>query len=297
MRFVVYGVGAIGGTVAAALALSGQNVIGIARGAQLAAIKDGGLLLRTPDSAARAAFPCVADPAEIAVRPDDAILLTMKSQDTVDALQRLRAAGFAGQPIFCIQNGVANERFALRRFPEVHGVTVMMPATFTTPGEVAAFSSPRHGVFDIGRYPAGSNAHDDGLAQALEAANIAAFVMPDVMQSKYGKLLLNLGNILEAALGPDADRKRFLAPVRAEAEAASRRRQDRLARSRRRRSAPRPPDAPAARRGSRRASAARRRRALPAAPARSRPTTSTARSCSSAVCTACRFRRTPISWS
>ena len=141
MRFVVYGVGAIGGTVAAALALSGQNVIGIARGAQLAAIKDGGLLLRTPDSAARAAFPCVADPAEIAVRPDDAIFLTMKSQDTVDALQRLRAAGFAGQPIFCIQNGVANERFALRRFPEVHGVTVMMPATFTTPGEVAAFSS------------------------------------------------------------------------------------------------------------------------------------------------------------
>ena len=44
----------------------------------------------------------------------DAILLTMKSQDTVAALERLRAAGVSKQPIFCVQNGVANERFALR---------------------------------------------------------------------------------------------------------------------------------------------------------------------------------------
>ena len=49
MRTVVYGVGAIGGTVAASLALSGQEVVGIARGAQLAAIRASGLLLRTPD--------------------------------------------------------------------------------------------------------------------------------------------------------------------------------------------------------------------------------------------------------
>jgi 2-dehydropantoate 2-reductase len=135
-------------------------------------------------------------------------------------LERLRAVGVTEQPIFCVQNGVANERFALRRFPEVHGVTVMMPASFSTPGEVGAFSTPRHGIFDIGRYPAGSNGHDHGLARTLEAANIAAFVTPDVMQSKYGKLLLNLRNIVEAALGPDADHKRFDTLLRAEAEAA-----------------------------------------------------------------------------
>ncbi|MFL4997556.1 MAG: ketopantoate reductase family protein, partial [Microvirga sp.] len=46
MRIIVYGVGAIGGTVAAALALSGQEVIGIARGAHLKAIQSDGLLLR-----------------------------------------------------------------------------------------------------------------------------------------------------------------------------------------------------------------------------------------------------------
>ena len=57
MRIIVYGVGAIGGTVAAALALAGQEVVGIARGAQLAAIRAGGLLLRTPEQAARARVP------------------------------------------------------------------------------------------------------------------------------------------------------------------------------------------------------------------------------------------------
>jgi 2-dehydropantoate 2-reductase len=220
MRIIVYGVGAIGGTVAAALQLSGQEVIGIARGAHLKAIQADGLLMRTPEKTERAHFPCVSDPAEIEFRPDDAILLTMKTQDTFAALERLRAAGASEQAIFCVQNGVTNERLALRYFHEVHGVTVMMPAALSVPGEVSAFSIPRHGIFDIGRYPDGSNEHDAKLAKALEAANIAAFVSPDVMQSKYGKLLLNLSNILQAALGLDADYPHLEVLLRTEAEAA-----------------------------------------------------------------------------
>ena len=143
MRIIVYGVGAIGGTVAAALALSGREVVGIARGAQLAAIRADGLLLRTPAQEARARFDCRADPTEFALRTDDAILLTMKSQDTVAALERLQAAGLRDQPIFCVQNGVANERSASQRFANVHGVAVMMPAGMTA--RAGWRSSPRHG--------------------------------------------------------------------------------------------------------------------------------------------------------
>jgi 2-dehydropantoate 2-reductase len=220
MRIIVYGVGAIGGTVAAALKLSGQEVIGIARGTHLKAIQSDGLLLRTPEKTQRVQFHCVSDPTEIDFRPDDAILLTMKTQDTLAALDQLRAAGILGQAIFCVQNGVTNERLALRYFPEVHGVTVMMPAAISAPGEVSAFSVPRHGIFDIGRYPGGSNDHDTELAEILEAANVAAFVSSDVMQSKYGKLLLNLSNILQASLGLDADYRHLEALLRAEAEAA-----------------------------------------------------------------------------
>jgi 2-dehydropantoate 2-reductase len=220
MRVVVHGVGAIGGTVAAALALSGQEVVGIARGAQLAAIRRDGLRLRTPDGDRVARFACVAGPDEIAFRDDDMIVLAMKTQDTAAALDALRAAGVGDQAIFCAQNGVANERLALRRFANVHGVTVMMPATFLVPGEVAAPSTPRHGVLEIGRYPAGSDADDARMAAALERAGVAAFVSAAVMESKHGKLLLNLGNVLEAALGPGTDTAAFRAPLVAEAEAA-----------------------------------------------------------------------------
>ena len=65
MRAIVYGIGAIGGTVAAALALAGREVVGIARGAQLKTIRERGLVLRTPGGAACARFPCVGDPGEV----------------------------------------------------------------------------------------------------------------------------------------------------------------------------------------------------------------------------------------
>src|SRR5262245_44363974 len=88
MRFVVYGVGAIGGCIAAALSLAGEEVAGIARGAQLEAIRERGLLLRTPNNTATGRFPCHADPSEIGIRDHDVILLTMKTQDTAAALER-----------------------------------------------------------------------------------------------------------------------------------------------------------------------------------------------------------------
>ena len=222
MKFVIYGVGAIGGAIGAALSLSGAEVVGIARGARQAAIAERGLLLRTPDDARRARFPCVSDPAEIAFGPEDAILLTMKTQDTLAALMRLRSAGVTRQPIFCVQNGVSNEPLALRRFAEVHAVTVRMPTFVTAPDDVCAFSVPKHGICDIGRYPSGSNAHDDRLAEALRRADIGADVWPDVMAWKHGKLLFNLHNALEAILGRGVDCARLHACVRAEGEAVLR---------------------------------------------------------------------------
>lgn len=205
MRVIVMGVGAVGGVVAAALARSGTEVIGIARGAMLRAIRDqGGLHLRSPEVDERVPLTCVETPDQIAFRPDDAILMTMKTQDSLPALQALRRAGVRDQPIFCLQNGVANEGMALRLFPHVHGVTVMMPATYLTPGECVTHCLPQFGMFDLGRYPAGHDAADSALAAALEAANFAPFVKPRVMESKYGKLLVSLGNICGAAFGEEA---------------------------------------------------------------------------------------------
>lgn len=219
MRIIVHGTGAIGGTIAALLALAGREVVGIARGAQRDAITEGGLRLHAPDGSRTARFACVGAPAELELRPDDTVILAVKTQDSTAALDQLRAAGLGDQPVFCAQNGVENERMALRHFPNVHGMTVMMPAQYLTPGEVAVFGAPKPGLFDIGRYPGGAEAADTAMAEALEAAGFAAFVLPEVMQSKYGKLLINLGNIVEAAFGRIPEATDIRGRLRAEGEA------------------------------------------------------------------------------
>lgn len=101
-----------------------------------------------------------------------------------------------------MQNGVANEAMAARLFPNVHGVTVLMPNCFVTPGVIGVRAFPRFGMFELGLYPRGNDAADRQLAEALEVANVACYVMEDVMAGKYGKLLVNCTNILDAALGP-----------------------------------------------------------------------------------------------
>lgn len=222
MRYIVFGVGAIGGTIAASLSLSGAAVVGIARGGMLDAVRANGLLLRTPKGENRAHFPCCASPSDITFGPDDIILLTVKSQDTEGALRALRDAGVADLPVVCMQNGVANERMALRYFPTVYGATVMLPADYTVPGEVNCFGGPQLGLFDLGRYPTGTDATLETLATALRTAGFASFVQPDVMRSKHGKLIENLGNVLDAALGKGSDFTALADAARDEARAVYR---------------------------------------------------------------------------
>ncbi|MFZ2101972.1 MAG: 2-dehydropantoate 2-reductase [Oricola sp.] len=218
MRFVIFGVGAIGGGIAAALARSGREVVGIARGAQLDTIRRDGLRLRTPKSDDIVKFPCFASPEEIEFRPDDVIFLTMKTQDTKAALESLEKAGVSRQPIVCAQNGIENERLALRLFENVYATVVMMPADFVRPGEVVINCGPKLGVFNIGRYPKGIDQTARDICRALDDAGFAGFPEGDVMPGKYAKLLMNLSNVLDAASGEAARKSPIGGAARAEAE-------------------------------------------------------------------------------
>lgn len=218
MRVIVYGVGAVGGAVASALAENGVPVIGIARGAQLDALRSGGLHMRSPEFDQVVRFDCVGSPADIDFAPDDMILLCMKTQHTHAALEDLRMAGVTDQPIFCAQNGVENERLALRVFPNVHGICVMLPVTHLEPGKVVTLCHPRFGMFDIGRFPNGMDADDERLVAAFAGSMIEPFPTADVMAQKYSKLIMNLGNIVQAAFGRDSGTEDITALLRTEGE-------------------------------------------------------------------------------
>ena len=134
MRYIIYGAGAVGGVIGGRLAQNGRDVVLIARGPHLEALKRDGLTLQSAEKSEQLDIPAAGGPAEIDFQDDDAVILTMKTQDTEAALDELRAAAGMSIPVFCAQNGVENERLALRRFQNVYGVTVMLPAVHLEPG-------------------------------------------------------------------------------------------------------------------------------------------------------------------
>ena len=79
---------------------------------------------------------------------------------------------------------------------------VICPATHLAPGVVEAESSPCPGILDVGRYPDGIDATVAEVAAALTTATFDSRVLADVMRWKYAKLLVNLGNAVEAICGP-----------------------------------------------------------------------------------------------
>ena len=169
MRYVIYGAGAIGGSLGARLFAAGRDVVLLARGAHLAAIQQRGLTLRTPEGEHTHRIPAAGHPSEIEWRDGDVVILTVKSQDTQGALEDLRAAA-EDVPVVCAQNGVDNERAALSMFSHVYGMVVVMPSTHLEPGLVLMHSGTPGGMLDVGRYPDGTDAIIEQVAADVRAA-------------------------------------------------------------------------------------------------------------------------------
>jgi 2-dehydropantoate 2-reductase len=216
VRYIIYGAGAIGGSIGARLFQHGYDVTLIARGAHLEALQRDGLTFRTPNETVTLPITAVGSPSEIDFTRDDVVLLTMKSQDTARALDALRDA--AGDvPVVCAQNGVANERMAARRFSNVYAMLVVLPATHLEPGVVLMQSSALGGVLDAGRYPSGVDPLIERVTADISASGFGARPHPDAMRLKYGKLLQNLGNAVQALCEPGDAAGDLLRRVRDEA--------------------------------------------------------------------------------
>lgn len=204
MRFVIYGAGAVGGVIGGRLWEHGHDAVLIGRGRQLAAIREHGLRVESPGGSTTLHLPIVEAPSQLVWSADDVVLLTMKTQDTSDALRDLAASAPSDVPVVCTQNGVENERLALRWFKHVYGICVMCPAGYLMPGVVQAWSFPVTGLLDIGRYPSGVDETAQAIAAALSTSTFQSEVRSDIMRWKYGKLLMNLGNAIEALCGSPA---------------------------------------------------------------------------------------------
>lgn len=232
-RYVVIGAGAVGGTIAGRLAKEGNDVVAVARGPHLAALRANGLRLRTPDFDVRVHISVVAGPDELTLHHDDVLILTTKTHQAETALAQWSSApveagatSTAGRtlPILTAQNGVASEVMALRYFDRVYGVCVWAPTVHLQPGEVIARGTPDSATLHISRFPA-DRAHGTDqdflqrLAAVFAAAGLQIRLPDDVMPWKYRKLISNIGNAFQALIGPDGSSDGLASAARKEARA------------------------------------------------------------------------------
>jgi 2-dehydropantoate 2-reductase len=202
LRFIVVGAGAIGGVIGGRLFESGHDVVLVARGAHLDAIRSRGLTVVSPSGTVTLPVPATGNAQELDISPGDIAIVATKSQDTLLALQGLVAArGSEALTIACAQNGVRNEEAALRMFANVYGICVMSPTAHSEPGVVEAHSSPIEGILDIGRYPSGTDDRAVAIAGAFSGSKFVSVPRRDIMRWKYRKLIMNLYNALNALLG------------------------------------------------------------------------------------------------
>ena len=274
MRWVIVGAGAVGGVVAGYLAGAGQDVAVVARGAHLEAIRARGLAVRSPDGERTFRLPAAADPGEVDWRPGDVAVLAVKSMDTEEVLRSIAAHASEDTPVVCLQNGVANERG--RAAPLRERVRHLRDVPAEPSGARRRAGTPRAGrpasSTSAGIRPA-STTPRRRWRPAFASAASHSVARPDVMRWKYRKLLMNLGNAVEALCGRvDAAEVARTARGRGRGGAAPRRASTFATEAE---DAERRGDimTHAAESTASAAAAARRGRASPGAPARSRPTT------------------------
>lgn len=106
MKIAIVGAGAIGGYVGAQLALSGENVTFIARGANLAALQKNGIKLITSDGTERVADNVHATSDYAEPGPQDLVVLAVKAHQLEAVASDVPKLFGAGTAVVTMQNGI-----------------------------------------------------------------------------------------------------------------------------------------------------------------------------------------------
>ncbi|MEE8600541.1 ketopantoate reductase family protein [Euzebya tangerina] len=225
LRFLVVGPGAIGGTLAAQLQRTGQEVEVVARGPHLERIRASGLTVRAPDGAYTAPLRAHDRISEATITSDTVVAVATKVHQSEPVLDELLAHAGPDVAVACVQNGVEGERMALRRFRHVYAVLVNTPGVHLEPGVVEVYADAPRGVLDVGRYPRGVDARAEAIARAWTRAEFISEATPHLIARKWSKLIGNTGNALQVLCGNDRSAYDEIAQVvmaesRAVAEAA-----------------------------------------------------------------------------
>jgi len=238
MKVCVFGSGAIGGYVAASLARAGQcDVTAIARGRQLAAMKNAGLTVQVTGQTWQTPISCTDTAGELG--PQDVVIVALKAPTISDAADQLKALIGPQTTLVFLMNGIPwwyyyrhggpqDDKRIARLDPDgriwdligpqrVLGGVVYCSATVRSPGVISLdYADVR---FELGEPNGTESARLKTVVELIAAAG-GSVQTRNIRQRIWAKLVLNIATGPSAVLSQSALRDVFAqSGMRAEIEA------------------------------------------------------------------------------
>ncbi|MFC5790069.1 2-dehydropantoate 2-reductase [Agromyces tardus] len=194
MRIGIIGAGALGGTFAVLLARAGHDVEVTARGASLAAIREGGIGLTGGYGEAHERVAA----GEVLTQRPELVLVCTKAQDAAAAIAA-NAGLVDGVPVVVVQNGLEGVATAERLLPasSCMGMLSIIAANYTEPGRVRVTTTA---ASYLGR---GDGEPDDECRRvaAVLSSAVPVIAIAGFRGAQWTKLVVNMLNAVPAIVG------------------------------------------------------------------------------------------------
>jgi 2-dehydropantoate 2-reductase len=195
VRIAVFGTGGAGGYFGARLARAGEDVVFIARGEHLRAIREHGLIVETPQGEIRVRAEATDDP--VTVAPVDAVLIGVKTWQVVEAARALRPLLGADTFAVPLQNGVeaASQLASVLGAERVLGGLCGTLSWVAGPGRIRSIGKVN--FVKLGEEDDRASDRAERLRAAFERAGVDVEIPVDFRRALWAKFLfvVSLGGV------------------------------------------------------------------------------------------------------
>lgn len=191
MRIAIMGSGGVGGYFGAKLAKGGAEVVFIARGAHLAAMRQRGLAIEGPEPLALAKVDATDDPATVG--PVDVVLFCVKLWDSESAARSLAPMIAPKTTVISLQNGVQKDDILRPLVGEtaIMGGVAYMATTVPRPGVITQTGRFHRMIF--GEYDGRPSERAAALLAACQRGGINAEISTDIRCAIWEKFVFLVG--------------------------------------------------------------------------------------------------------
>src|SRR5262245_20044245 len=191
MRIAAMGAGGVGGYFGARLQQAGHDVVFFARGKHLAAIREKGLTVESPQGNARLKVNVFEDPRQ--TEPVDAVMFAVKLWDTESAAAQIKPIVGKHTVVIPFQNGVESTDMLRKVLPQdaVMGGSAYIATRVREPG-VIEHTGPMSRL-QFGALLPSQHRQADAFLAACRQAGINAELCDDIVRANWEKFVFLVG--------------------------------------------------------------------------------------------------------